>query len=100
MGDKIRGSLASFAKLLNEMFRRGEVTSLSGPIWVGLGSRGGGMSDVVQISMKNYHITASNSALESPSAAKFNALTFRVIEMFRRGGGDVTLRTHLGRSWV
>ena len=50
--------------------------------------------------MKNYHITANNSALEIPSAAKFNALTFRVIEMFRRGGGDVTTRTHLGRSWV
>ena len=50
--------------------------------------------------MKNYHITASNSALEIPLAAKFNALAFRVIEMFRRGGGDVTLRTYLGRSWV
>ena len=50
--------------------------------------------------MKNYHITASNSALESQSAAKFNALTFKVIEMLRRGGGDVTTRTHLGRSWV
>ena len=69
-----------------EMFRRGEVTSLSGPIWVGLGSRGGGLSDVVQISMKNYHITASNSALESPSAAKFNTLMFNVIEKLQKGG--------------
>ena len=69
-----------------EMFRSGEVTSLSGPIWVGLGSRGGGLSDVVQISMKNYHITASNSALESPSAAKFNALMFNVIEKLQKGG--------------
>ena len=44
------------------------------------------MSDVVQTSMKNYHITASNSALESPSAAKFNALTFKVIEKVQKGG--------------
>ena len=61
------------------------MTSLSGPIWVGLGSKGGGLSDVVQISMKNYHITASNSALESPSVAKFNALTFKVIEKLQKG---------------
>ena len=69
-----------------EMFRRGEVTSLSGPIWVGLGSRGRGLLDAVQISMKNYHITASNSALESPSAAKFNALMLNVIEKLQKGG--------------
>jgi len=62
------------------------VTSLSGPIWVGLGSRGGGLSDLVQISMKNYHITASNSALESPSPAEFSALTFKVIENVQKGG--------------
>ena len=62
------------------------MTSLSGPIWVGLGSSGGGLSDMVLISMKNYHITASNSALESPSAAKFNALTFKVIENVQKGG--------------
>ena len=62
------------------------MTSLSGPIWVGLGSSGGGLSDVVLISMKNYHITASNSALESPSAAKFNALTFKLIEKLQKGG--------------
>ena len=72
--------------------------SLTGFIWVGLGSGGMEVSDVVQISMNNYHITASNSALESQSAAKFNALTFKVIEILRRGGGDVTTRTHLGRS--
>ena len=69
-----------------EMAEGGEATSLSGPIWVDLGSSGGGLSDVVQISMKNYHITASNSALESPSAAKFNALTFKVIEKLQKGG--------------
>ena len=62
------------------------MTSLSGPIWVGFGSRGGGLSNVVQISMKTYHITAGNSALESPSAAKFNALTFKVIEKLQKGG--------------
>ena len=63
------------------------MTSLSGPIWVGLGSGGGGMSDVaLQISMKNYHITSSNSALESPSAAEFSALTFKVIENVQKGG--------------
>ena len=36
--------------------------------------------------MRNNHITASNSALESPSAAKFNALTFKVIEKLQKGG--------------
>ena len=42
---------------------------------------GRGVSDV-----KNYHITASNSALESPSAAKFNALMFKLIEKLQKGG--------------
>jgi hypothetical protein len=36
--------------------------------------------------MKNYHITASNSALEIPLAAKFNALAFKVIEKLQKGG--------------
>ena len=44
------------------------------------------MSDVVQTSMKNYHITSSNSALESPSAAEFSALTFKVTENAQKGG--------------
>ena len=57
----------------------GEVTSLSGPIWVGLGSSGGGLSDVVLISMKNYHITASNSALGSLSSAEFYAVNFYLV---------------------
>ena len=93
-------SIASTVQAVLKCSEGREVMSLSGFIWVGLGSGGGGVSDVVQISMNNYHNTASNSSLESQSAAKFNALTFRVIEVFRRGGGDVTLRTHLGRSWV
>ena len=46
------------------------------------------MSDVVQTSMKNYHITSSNSALESPSAAEFSALTFKVIENVQKGGRE------------
>ena len=49
----------------------GDVTSLSGPIVLGLGD--GRVSDVVPIAMRNYHIIASNIALESPSAAEFNA---------------------------
>ena len=44
------------------------------------------MSDVVQTSMKNYHITSSNSALESPSAAELSALTLKVIENVQKGG--------------
>ena len=44
------------------------------------------MSDVVQTSMKNYHITSSNSALGSPSAAEFSALTFKVTENVQKGG--------------
>ena len=43
----------------------------SGPIVLGLGD--GRMSDVVPIAMRNYHIIANNSALESQSAAEFNA---------------------------
>ena len=49
----------------------GDVTSLSGPIVLGLGD--GRLSDVLPIVMRNYHIIANNSALESPSAAEFNA---------------------------
>ena len=49
----------------------GDVTSLSGPIVLGLGD--GRVSDVVPIAMRNYHIIANNSALESQSAAEFNA---------------------------
>ena len=41
---------------------------------------------MVQISMKNYHITSSNSALESPSAAEFSELKFKVFGIVKRGG--------------
>ena len=44
------------------------------------------MSDVVQISMRNNHITSSNSALESPSEAEFNALAVKVFGNFQKGG--------------
>ena len=47
--------------------------------------------------MKNYHITSSNSAHQQLSSVHWHS---RWLKMFRRGGGNVTTRTHLGRSWV
>ena len=70
-------SLQSHFRLL--ALSGGLVTSQQ--IYVGfLGSGGGGMLNVVPISMKNYQTITSNGEFERTSAAKFIANTFSVIE--------------------
>ena len=58
----------------------GDVISLV----LGLGD--GGISNVVSTAIRSHHIIASNSALETPSAAEFKALRIKVFENIQKGG--------------
>ena len=77
------------------------LTPLSGPVCVGLGSGGMAISPVLPIATRNLSYHYQQKCAGKPIGRCVHLIDgSRCFEMVRRGGGDVTIRTHLDRFWV
>ena len=77
------------------------LTPLSGPVCVELGSGGMAMSPVLPIATRNLSYHYQQKCAGKPIGRCVHLIDgSRCFEMVRKGGGDVTIRTHLDRSWV
>ena len=77
------------------------LTPLSGPVCVGLGSGGMAISPVLPVVTRNLSYHYQQKCAGKPIGRCVHLIDgSRCFEMVRRGGGDVTIRTHLDRSWV
>ena len=77
------------------------LTPLRGLISVGLGTGGMVMSPVLPIAMRNLSYHYQQKCAGKPIGNCVHCIDgSSCFEMFRRKGGDVTVRIHLGRSWV
>ena len=83
------------------LFKMVNLTPRRGLISVGLGTGGMVMSPVLPIAMRNLSYHYQQKCAGKPIGNCFHCIDgSRCFEMLRRGGGDVTVRIHLGLSWV
>ena len=77
------------------------LTLLSGPVCVALGSGGMAISPVLPFATRNLSYHYQQKCAGKPIGRCVHLIDgSRCFEMVRRGGGVVTIRTHLDRSWV